>query len=1365
MATRIEHFFASMAGRIEVHPLAPFDPVGEPTSIGQRWKAWRRRFETYLIALDVKNDAQKRALLLYQAGQETQEIFETLTDSGEDFKTAIDKLDAYFSPKKNVDYETFRFRQASQKNDETIAQFVTRLRKLALHCEFNDVEKEIKAAVIQNCLSKRLRRYALREEDMTLDKILAKACALESSEVQATGMEESHSSGKPSESVHQIRTKGPTFRRVAQKSAPTQVNVCRQCGFSWPHTKGPCPAKGKSCNKCGKLNHFAKMCQSRPHPTVPPKRQSYPQQSSISKPQKHSHVHRVSTAVDASLSSDGSDDEYVFTLIRNQSKVQVPETDVEVNGMQITVMIDTGASTDILDEATFNMVNKDCRIKLQPDSCKIFAYGSNIQLTTLGKFESIIKANDRQVTSTFHVLKGTHGSLLSFRTASNLDLVDVKIRNVTTPGDITKSALIHQYPSVFQGVGKLKDYELKLHIDETVTPVAQSARRIPFHLRKKVSTELKRLEQEGIIEKVDGPTPWISPLVAIPKKNGDVRLCVDMRMPNQAIQRERHPTPTVDDLVDALNGASTFSKLDLRTGYHQLSLAPESRYITTFATHEGLRRYARLNFGTNSASEIFQNVISEQIQNIPGAINISDDIIVYGKSPEEHNTALHAVLKRFDNSGLTLHPDKCEFNKSSLAFFGFVFSADGISPDPEKVKAIHEACPPSSTSEVRSFLGMVTYCAKFIQNFSDITKPLRELTKKNVQFHWEQQHQQAFQEVKDALTSDTVMAYFDKRKQTELTTDASPWGLSAILSQCTPGSEDRRIVAYVSRSLTPVEQRYSQTEREALAIVWAMERLHTYLYGGHFTLLTDCKPVELILNNRKSRPPARIERWHLRLQEYNFSTVHTKGQDNPSDFLSRHPGTSTSDTLEKAAEEYVNFLANLSTPKAMSLEDIKQATKEDAVLQKLMQLIRYGNWASVKKDEKFSATDKDELALFSKVRDELTVTNDIVLRGTRIVVPRTLRQQTLALAHQGHQGIVKTKQLLREKVWYPWIDKEVERCISSCIACQANGPATPPAPLQMTPLPPSPWHTVHIDFCGPFPTGEYLLVIIDAYSRFPEVDIIHSTTAKGTILKLERIFATHGIPMILKSDNGPPFHSREFETYMIEMGITHQRITPLWPQANSEAENFMKPLTKVIRAAHIEQNDWKRELYKFLLNYRATPHMTTGLSPSELLFNRKIKVKLPQMVTATDQNKDQIVRQKDEQAKLKMKQHADTKRRTETSEIEIGDTVLVRQRKKSKFTSKFDQHPFKVVRKKGTMITANRNGKFITRNVSMFKKVHLEPRHFEQTSDDDDDDIDGSDNHGVRDNNHVIDDPITPRRYPRRHRNTTQRYGQNVYDC
>ena len=289
--------------------------------------------------------------------------------------------------------------------------------------------------------------------------------------------------------------------------------------------------------------------------------------------------------------------------------------------------------------------------------------------------------------------------------------------------------LCRQYSGIFNGIGRLKGVEVKLHIHQSVPPVAQRARRIPFHMRKKVARELDQLEQQGIIEKVDGPTPWVSPLVITPKKSGDVRICVDMRMANRAINRERHPTPTIDDLIHTLNGATVFSKLDLRAGYHQLTLAPESRYITTFATHKGLRRYARLNFGTNSASEIFQMVINELIRDIPEALNISDDVIVFGKTQAEHDAALQAVFRKFAEVNLTLNKKKCEFNKKSITFFGFVFSGQGISPDPKKVEAIKNAKPPTTTSGVRSFLGMATYCAKFIPNFSDTSEPLRELTK------------------------------------------------------------------------------------------------------------------------------------------------------------------------------------------------------------------------------------------------------------------------------------------------------------------------------------------------------------------------------------------------------------------------------------------------------------------------------------------------------------------------------------------------------------------------------------------------------------------------------------------------------------
>ena len=238
-------------------------------------------------------------------------------------------------------------------------------------------------------------------------------------------------------------------------------------------------------------------------------------------------------------------------------------------------------------------------------------------------------------------------------------------------------------------------------------------------------------------------------------------------------------------------------------------------------------------------------------------------------------------------------------------------------------------------------------------------------------------------------------------------------------------------------------------------------------------------------------------------------------------------------------------------------------------------------------------------------------TNGLVLRGTKIVMPDKLRTETLKLAHKGHQGIVKTKQALRTKVWWPGIDKDAKNYVQRCHACQCLGQTDPPAPLKQNPMPNKPWERLHMDFLGSYPSGETLLVVIDAYSKFPEVEIMKTTTTKAVTKRLERVFATHGLPIEVRCDNGPPFNAKEFEEYMKERGIIYRTVTPLWPQANGEAKSFMKPLNKAIKAARLEGLNWKEEIYNFLLSYRTTPHCSTGVAPIQLLFNREVRNNIP----------------------------------------------------------------------------------------------------------------------------------------------------------
>lgn len=545
------------------------------------------------------------------------------------------------------------------------------------------------------------------------------------------------------------------------------------------------------------------------------------------------------------------------------------------------------------------------------------------------------------------------------------------------------------------------------------------------------------------------------------------------------------------------------------------------------------------------------------------------------------------------------------------------------------------------------------------------------------------------------------MSYFDPSKDTELAVDASPVGLGAILSQTQNGQ--RCIIAYASRALSDVETRYSQTEREALAIVWSCEHFHLYLYGHPFTLITDHKPLELIWNNPRSKPPARIERWGLRLQPYNLTIQYKKGTDNPADFMSRHPvplDTEHNTRASKVAEEYVNFMALQATPKAMTLDEIKTETKNDSVLQQVCVHVRNNTW------HKSTCDMTTALKHYKNISSELTVSpgDDLILRGSRIIIPTALQQRVLQLAHESHQGIAKTKSLLREKVWFPYIDHKVETMITNCIACQANTPVTNVEPLQMSALPEAPWHDVSADFYGPLPSGEYVLVIVDDYTRYPVIKILHSTSANTVIPAIDDVFSMFGIPRVLKTDNGPPFNSKMFSQFAEHLGFHHRKITPLWPQANATAERFMRTLGKAIRTAHIQGIPWKQQLNVFLREYRSTPHSTTGTSPAELIFQRKMQTKIPLPLPITIAA-DTDIRKRDKMAKDKMKALSDARRHATHSAIEPGDSVICRQQKHNKLTTPYNVKPLVVTKVKGTMVTAERNGHSVTRNCSFFKKL------------------------------------------------------------
>ena len=1334
----------------------------DQTGLGPRWDKWLKRFEIYIVATGVTDDKQKRALLLHSIGPHTFDKFETLdTVENETYEQASTKLTAYFKPKVNVEYERAVFRRSKQEKGETIDGFCTRLRELSVTCDFADKNGEIKSQLIQSTSDSKLRKHALVKEK-TLDEVLTEGRTNELCRLQNFDMEKQLAT----ESVKQLNMSGKYKKKSRFNDKPNgrekQSGMkCFSCGRSFPHAGGKttCPAWGKECRSCGRKGHFEKFCKAS-------KDGSMPKSGDGGKGDKHTkfdfkkrHVHYLEAA--NNLVDSSSDDElYLFAMNMSEKSsskiIKPPKFKVTVNGIQQEFTSDTAATVCVMDSHTYNHSYSDCKLnKANP----IEVYGGT-KVYPLGQFNCTIESRGKISHKPMYVLEG-NCCLLSVEASVELGLIKIAdhvINSIDSPEQRSKligANLAKRFPKLSNGIGKITEpsgspVQVKLHIDGSVPPVANKHVRVPFRLRKKVEAELTKLEELDVIERVEGPTPWVSPLVVAgkPKNPDEIRLCVNMKNPNKAIKRTRHPIPTLNEIKQQVSGSTVFSKLDLRSGYHQLELAKESRYITTFSTHVGLRRYKRLNFGVNSASEIFQDAVENVIRDVDNAFNISDDIIVHGTDQIGHDKALIAVLQALSDRGATLNWPKCQFNMPELEFYGMIFNAEGMKPDPKKVEAVQKMEPPASKSEVHSFLGMTTYLCGFLQDYSTITAPLREVMKKDVPFVWGEAQQEAFHYLQNILSSETVMAYFDPNRPASLDVDASPVGLGAMLLQADNKGHDK-VVAYGSCSLNSAEQNYPQIEREGLAVVWGLEHFHEYVYGEPVTVFTDHEPLESIYGNPNKKLSGRLERWSLRLQPYHASIKYRKGKGKPSDYLSRHTTScNSSERQSKIAEEYINFLVAEAVPKSMTKEEIIEATEADYTLGVVRQLVKSGRWHDVKKLKEDDRVDVNVLMAYNKVKDELCVTEDgIILRGKQIAmpqslqsrvvdvahdgyhseediierwqmaIPQSLQPRVVQLAHEGHQGEVKTKALLRSKVWFPGVDSMVNAAVKSCHACSIVKNVQQREPIQMTELPKAKWTNLAADFYGPLPSGHHVLVVIDEYSRYPEVDVVKSVSARNVLPALDRIFSARGFPEKLKTDNGSPFQSKEFATFMDVFGIKHHKVTPYWPEANGNAESFMKNLGKVCKTAQLERKPWKQELNRFLRNYRATPHTTTGVAPATLLQGYEMRVKLPQITVGEN---DKLVRATDRMNKAIMKENAEKRRNIKESHIGVGDTVLMKHsKKKGKSIPPYQEEPFEVTEKKGSMLVAQRGEEVKARNSSAMKKVITDEKPLLVVDDDD----------------------------------------------
>ena len=722
-------------------------------------------------------------------------------------------------------------------------------------------------------------------------------------------------------------------------------------------------------------------------------------------------------------------------------------------------------------------------------------------------------------------------------------------------------------------------------ITEDCQPVHQTPYRVSASQREIIQTQISEMLDKNIIKPSE--SPWSSPVILVKKANGQWRMCVDYRKLNAVTKKDRYPLPRIDDTLDLLVNSTFFSTLDMCNGYWHIEIDPRDREKSAFITSEGLYEFNVLSFGLCNAPSSFQRAVNSILGKLrwDKCLCYLDDIIIFGKTFEEHCERLHEVLKVLNQANLKLQKKKCSFGYRQVKFLGHLISEYGVKPDPSKTKALENFAEPSNINHVRSFLGLASYYRKFIKNFAKLSHPLNELLQKDKEFIWDEDCQNSFNAIKQRLTEDPILIHFHDDLPIFLYTDASGTGIGAVLAHKKNGKE--HVVAYCSRTLNKHEKNYPITEQECLAIVWSVTKFRHYLLGHEFTIVTDHHPL-CFLNSIKN-PSGRLARWALRLSEYSFNVIHQKGSAHKTaDCMSRFP-LKESDPIED--ERMVYSIDNT---------DLNSLQNSDAFCSKIKK------------------------RLTSKHRKKgYFIENDILYRQVKsrhgfkqlICLPLSMVEDVCKEFHDtlisGHLGQKRTYQKISERFYRPKLPELIQNYVKTCTPCQTRKTPTLPQQglLQTIPLC-DPFEILGIDFLGPFPKSssqnQYIIVLTDYGTRWAEAKAVRNATAESVAkFLIESIFLKHGFPKQIVSDRGSQFLSNLVTSLLKELNVKHTPSTSFHPQTNGLTERFNKTLTDILSMyTSKSQNDWDKYIPYALFSYNTSVQASTNETPFKLVYAR-----------------------------------------------------------------------------------------------------------------------------------------------------------------
>ena len=791
--------------------------------------------------------------------------------------------------------------------------------------------------------------------------------------------------------------------------------------------------------------------------------------------------------------------------------------------------------------------------------------------------------------------------------------------------------LLRKYSAVCDGrLGALKGAVHRIEIASGAKPIFQQPYRCGIERRKAEEAEVKRMLEAGVI--TPSNAEWASPVVFVPKPDGSLRFCVDYRKLNAVTVRDSYPMPRMDECIDSLGSATVFTTLDCNSGYWQLPVAEEDQDKTTFTCHAGSYKFLRLPFGLRNAPATFQRAMDIILSRVRWkyVLVYLDDIIIFSRGVEQHLRHLESVLKLLEAAGATLRIPKCEFFKLQVKYLGHIIRPGRLSIYGRNLEAITKALPPRNKTQVRAFLGMCNVYRRFVHGFTRIAHPLTQKVRKDQPDSWEhlsEDELRAFETLKKSLVTAPILALPREGYPYTLDTDASERQLGCCLLQRQPDGTLHPI-GYWSRTLTSAEKNYSATEKECLALVWAVQHLRPYLEGQRFTIRTDHDAFKWLMNLRD--PSGRLARWSLRLQEYDFDVVYRPGRthalaDGPSRMLTAGLDESYFDDDIPCLPRFSRALLKArSTGSGRSEWPVPSDTVDTVCLTR-----RDALRTPISIDEMLSEQAADEYCQWARrCMDEGQGTSPFAInqhgvlvrrsqldKSLQIVVPATLRKRLLEIAHyaptSGHPGRSKMYQTMRRAFYWPAMSVDIHHLVEECEPCARNrikGQGNV-YPMKLFPAT-KPLEFVAMDILGPLPRTKhgmrFILVVTDRFTKLTKTEALRTITALSVAKAFCKTWVfNYGTPKVLLTDNGTQFTAAFFRSVCRILGIQKVFTTEYHPQANGQAERFNRTIMAAIRSYVSDtQKDWDEWLGPLTYAYNTQVHRSTGTTPFDLVLSR-----------------------------------------------------------------------------------------------------------------------------------------------------------------